>query len=138
MTTQDRIKSLHDLYCRLTGMTIPLTMPRIYQWEFWLSKGFEEKDLYSVIRMLNVKISQGIKTITCLKFHYLIGNIDWFEEDLAEANALKRRPPPETPRQEILRATGRPKPEEDTCRTAAQVLDGIRAFEQFKALRNTL
>lgn len=133
----DAITKLHEKYCGLTGLRVPLTLGRIWNWEQWCLKGYSEADLEVTIQFLQQKIKANRKTISCLKFSNLIGNTEWFDEDLAEARAIARQPRT-TPREKILQATGRKEPEKVTCRSAADVLAGIRAFEEFKALRGAL
>jgi len=125
MLTQDEIKHLHDDYCRLSGLTVPLTMQRIMAWEQWGVHNFTKEDLRLVIKALQAKIFQHRKTITCLKFSTLIQNTEWFSEDLAEAKALNRVRRPDPERQKVLAATCRvvDKPNENPTMTAAQIME---------------
>lgn len=128
-----KIPELHAIYERMTGLEVPLTLQRNFQWEAWLVNEWTEDDLRLVVEVLRRKIKAGHKTLSCLRFSTLIGNTEWFAEDLAEAKALARRPQEDRGRSEALRATGRPSaPEPAPARKAGDVLAAGRAFAEFK------
>ena len=63
----------------------------------------------------------------------------FFSKDLAETRALARRPRIDSSRAEALRATGRPSAEPPPgARSAADIIAGEKAFEQFRNLKNSL
>lgn len=138
MITQNQIQELHRNYCSLTGITIPLTMQRIYQWEAWGVSGWTRDDLALVIRHLKEKIRRGQKTISCLRFGYLIGNTEWFGEDLGEAQAVAKNQVRHTPRESVLRATCRETQMPDKVRTAEQIMAGNEALKALLQLRASL
>lgn len=135
---QDQIQQLHQLYQQLTGLSVPLTMGRIFTWEAWGSSGYTSEDLRVVVSFLRGKIKGGRKTIACLRFSTFIGNPDFFGEDLAEARAVGRHTPMPEAKEEVLRATGRPTEPEPKCRSAAEILAAEKAFEAFRALKESL
>lgn len=138
MINQSQIEHLHSSYCTLTGISIPLTMQRIYQWEAWGACGYSEKDLAAVVKLLKEKIRRQRKTISCLRFSCLIGNTEWFGEDLGEVQANNRGPVRCADRESVLKSTGRIEQVKDTVRSAADILAGMKAFEEFRALKEAL
>lgn len=93
---QERIETLHGIYTRQTGQTVRLDMQRIFTWEAWLAKGFSNADLFDLIRHLRDEIRKGNRSPAALKFTNLVGNADFFEEDLALLRASTRPRPPAT------------------------------------------
>jgi len=122
----------------MTGLEVPLTMQRMFMWERWLHEKLTIDDLQLVIEVLRRKIKAGKKTLACLKFTNLIGNTEFFTEDLAEARQLARLPKVDEERASVLRATGRPTYHDKPARTAAQVLADQEAFKAFRAFKETL
>ncbi|MCE5278877.1 MAG: hypothetical protein LLG03_12715 [Planctomycetaceae bacterium] len=136
------IPQLHALYVTLTGMDIRLDPSREYDWFQWTQAGFTADDL----QLLVAEIKRGIRDQTrrpaALKFRNLIGDLQRFEEDLAEARARARAFRPDPARASVLRSTGRPaadaSPAPAPARTAEQILADNKAFEQFRSLKNKL
>jgi hypothetical protein len=133
------IRSVHTLYEDLTQIQVILSMEKVFKWREWLARGYTHDDLRSVVMMLQAKIKSGQKTFTCLNFRNLIGNLEWFDEDLGEARALARMPKP-TARDKILEQTGRPKQMGlgDTVQSAESVMKGNAALAELLKLRDSL
>lgn len=139
MTISDHsIQDLHSIYCRMTGLQVALTLGRMFQWERWILRQWTADDLRLAIEVTRRKIKKGECTFARLRFPEFIGNDEKFEEYLAEARAINRQHEQrETPKEKILRETGRPK-ERQTDRPIGDVLAGLKALEQFRALKDTL
>lgn len=135
------IKAMHNAYQQFTGLSLPLTMQRVSAWREFLAMGYGADDLKVTVSMLQSKINSGAKTLTCLRFGNLIGNLEWFSEDCAEAKAIARTPKVNHGLNQVLRATGRPTKQEEvkvTVRSAADIIAAEKAFEQFRALKDAL
>lgn len=93
-----QIPELHALYGQLTGHVIAMNMDRERTWAEWLryrrDTPFTADDLRAVITHLQAGIKAERRQPASLKFRNLIGQPDFFEEDLAEARAVKRPRPP--------------------------------------------
>lgn len=140
MTTIEQIKSLHSLFCELTGRPVVLDLQgyREHQWHDWLRFGFTPDDVRLVVKYLKAKVNKGERNEGCLKFNNLIGNPLGFEEDLHQARAEVRIPKANHGLNQVLRATGRPTKQEEvkvTVRTPEQVLAESQAFQKFKQWR---
>lgn len=126
-----KLQALHDCYCRCTGLTMGF---RLLAWQAFSAK-FTVEDLSLVIRHLKRKLS-GDRLRTALKFHYLIENLEYFEEDLAEARALARVPAPRPNRESMLRATGRDaQPATPPARSTAEIIASENALRQLLRVR---
>lgn len=136
ITSTPQIQSIHALYCALTGYSLPMDFYRESVWHQWFKAGLTEDDLRLLIRHHQDQAKQG-RPARSLVFRNMIVQVDYAQEDLAMIKALGRTAPV-TERQRILKASGRPEPEKDTARSAGQVLAGMTAFEQFKALKDQL
>lgn len=136
---QTRIHKLHALYIALTGLDVRLDMARENDWVIWLRMGGDEAGLPIVIAHIRRGIKENKRNHGALKFRNLIGQPDYYEEDLAEAKAMARNAHHPTPKTDILQATGRP-PAEPTRppRTAGEILEGQKAFEEFRKLKGKL
>ena len=119
--TQENFQPLHDRYCSLTGRDLTLTMAVHFQWQVWVSKGYTASDLALVVAHIKKLIAKDRRRPESLRFHNLIGDTERFNEDLAEARALARVTPP-TARDRVLAQTGRPAPERNTAKSAAQIM----------------
>lgn len=142
------IAELHTVFERLTGQQIELNAFREQQWCVWLgyrrSQPFTTADLTAVIVWLKNQIRKGERRPAALKFSNLVGNPDYFEEDLELARAqLRVRPLP--PRQIT---TSQPDgstvqrrmpgdPAADTSRSAGKVIESA-AFKEFCKLKEQL
>jgi hypothetical protein len=101
------IRELHERYKMLTGLVVPLDMHREYLWMEFLRRGLTGQDLAVVVRAIRRGVAEGSRNRGALRFHNLIGQIDYFEEELAEAASQTRKSEVRSPKSEILRATGR-------------------------------
>lgn len=133
-------KRLHDLYVTLTGFEIRWGVDRLYPWELFALR-FGEDDLRLVIKWIKGRHATG-KPARSLTFRSLIsgpGSLDYFEEDLCQAKAeLRTRKQQGDPnRRAVLAATGRPAADRP-ARSAAEIAAGMREFEKFKALKESL
>ena len=131
------IANLHHCYRTLTGFDIRIDYERERAWFEWAKRGNTQESLILVVKHLKKLIKKGERNPACLKFHNLIGQPDYFEEDLALAKAMLRLPTPTPNRDAALRATGRTEEPKANTRTAAQVVNS-EAFKAFVALRKTL
>jgi hypothetical protein len=91
------IRDWHALYESLTGLHISLdNFTRIDTWRTFIGfrkPPFTHDDLRVVVkRIKHLQLHANSKR--SLKFHSLIGQPDYFEEDLAEARAMLRPRPP--------------------------------------------
>lgn len=95
--TIHKIRALHALYVQLTGQPISLRMDRERTWFDWLAyrqPEFTAEDLRAVVLHLKAGIKDQKRNLGALKFSNLIGQPDYFEEDLALATAHARPRPP--------------------------------------------
>ena len=93
------IREMHNAYERLTGAQLTLNWPRLDQWRVFLSyrnPPFSTDDLRIVVAHIRKGVSEQRRNMGALKFHNLIGQPDYFEEDLNEARALSRPKPSAT------------------------------------------
>lgn len=121
MTTQAQIAQLHAQFCLLVPESrCVLNMARERDWFDWRKhrpdEPFTEADLRAVVKYRRGLIAQGRQFDACLKFGYLIGRPDRFEEDLAMVRAA---PKPKTDREAVLEASGRPARPEQPPKMAA-------------------
>lgn len=140
--TIHKIRELHDVYVKLTGQPITLNMHRESAWFLWLAHRrpeFTADDLRAVITHIKSGIKDQKRNLGALKFSNLIGQPDYFEEDLALATAHARpRPPvehkvsyvtPTSRTERIMPTTGT----EDATKPAAAHVEGC-----LKNLRNAI
>ena len=133
-----KISDLHYEYRRLTGFDLKLDFYRERVWWEWCQKGNDVEELCMVVNYLKDKIKKGERNPGSLRFHNLIGNVDFFEEDLSPARAHARKPKVDHGREAILKSTGRTESHDKPPRTAAQVLADQEAFKAFRAFKETL
>lgn len=134
-------ESLHAEYVRLTGLDVRYTHMHRFYWENWIVNGFTREDLALAVSHLRKKFrNDPIKFAAATRFRNFIGNPECFAEDLAEAKAFQRKPKVDTGKTSVLAATGRSAPEtgKDNYRSVADIIAGEKAFEAFRALKNTL
>ena len=132
------IPTLHKLYCQLTGLILRLDMDRERMWFEWCRRGFTADDLCAVIAHIRQGIKTGKRNPGALKFSNLIGNLDYFEEDLALIRATRRTPRPELGRAAVLRATGRPPAAAPPPAKKVDEILASPAFKKFCELKKTL
>lgn len=135
MPARQQIEALHGLYVRLTGHQVRLDMSREAVWFEWRRRGFTADDLQFVIRELRAAIARGDRNPGALKFSNLIGQPDFFEEDLAALRA-KARPGPPTTRTVRTGDTTRIVADPGTAPRAVPIGDVIAAMRQAAGRRN--
>lgn len=135
---RQQIEALHELYVAQTRHAIFLNPDRERTWFEWLrfrQPPFTADDLRLVIEKLKRGIKDGSRNAGALKFRNLIGQPDYFEEDLAEARAQSRPKPPAMKTVVSRDAQGtaeRRVPSdgtEDTTRSAGEVLANIQKLK---------
>lgn len=137
--TKLTIIELNTRYIHCTGLksTLDLAGFREHQWFCWWNYAdphWTREDLELVINYIRnqIRLERGF-SINSLAFSRLIGDPPRFEELLGIAKA-EARIKPTTPRQEMLKANGRPEPEPDTVRTPAQVMsESLKMASMLKA-----
>lgn len=141
MTDETPLASeLHAVYCGLTGLTVPLSIQRIFAWSAW-SKEFNANDLKMVVGWLQSQIKSKRKWPSCLLFSRLIADREEFGEYLSMARAESRRSREPMDFKRVLVATGRQGREQPVMvnvKTPAQILAASKAFEEFRALKHIL
>jgi hypothetical protein len=108
MTTDQQIADLHAAYSSMTGFHLLCHTGRVAEWHIWMKRGWNRTDLVLVIRHIQGGIKCGKRNMGALKFSNLVANLDRFEEDLAMARALSRKPIVNANRAGVLEATHRP------------------------------
>jgi hypothetical protein len=140
------ISALHAEYQRLTGQRVALA-GREWTWFEWLKRDLTLDDLRLLIRDKQRRIRARELSPTCLLFRYLIGNLDYAEEDILLLRAKQRIPVPDAGRADVLRATGRPTAEPPPpARKASDVVQKIAsdpaaaaaALEELRKFKNSL
>lgn len=106
-----QVARLHSVYVMTTGQRIALNAARERTWWDWIQfrkeEPFTEADLRAVVAHIRRGIGNGTRNHGALKFRNLIGCPDYFEEDLADAQARSRKPGIDPGRAAALTATGR-------------------------------
>lgn len=132
MTRLDQIQALHSKFNELIPESkCILNMMRERDWWDWLKwrahEPFTEADLELVVEYNRKLIAQKHQFPACMKFSYVVGKPNLFEEDLSMARAQL---PKRTNRDEVLEATGRPSrpetPEKLAGPLAQAALDRLR------------
>lgn len=140
---RERIEKLHLLYVELTGIDIRLTPDREQDWFLWCKAGFKEEDLRVLVAHIRKGIGSGNRNAGALKFRNLIGQVDYFEEDLGMARCELRiaKLKQGGPREQVLRESGRvdgrlaAAPEEP--KKMGEVIES-EAFKEFARLKEKL
>ena len=137
--TRQIIERLHALYIQLTGLSIPLDMQRETMWFEWQRRGHGEQELRDVVAHLRRGIREQRRNMGSLKFRNLIGQPDYFEEDLAEARAARRafQARPQGDKQSVLNATGRDTSPKGTAKTVGEIA-ASEDFKRFVDLKKTI
>lgn len=102
------IRELHRVYQDMSGLIVTLSMSRVEAWRVWKTKGWTPEDLRMVMRMMARKIEEKPRLLRAYRFEYFVGNMERFEEDLAEAQALARTPKRCADHDQVMRTTARP------------------------------
>ena len=129
---------MHNLYQELTGLSLPWTMQMLFPWEKFCLR-FTDDDLRLTIRFIKDEKRKG-NPVRSFNFRTFISgpdSLNFFAEDLAQARAYARIPPV-TPRDKILAASGRSKPDRENVRTPDQVIAAAEAFKKFREYAKTL
>ena len=132
------IANLHHQYKMMTGLDLRLDFERERQWWEWCKRGNTVDDLILVVNYLKKAVYKKERNPGCLKFHNLIGNADYFDEDKALCKALSRQPRVDHGKEDVLRATGRPTQAQPTARSAEDIMKGEEEFKKLVALKNSL
>jgi len=137
--TRKRIEDLHQIYCQVTGLIIPLDMQRETIWFEWQRRGHGAPELREVVAHLRRGIREQKRNPGALKFRNLIGMPDYFEEDLAEARAARRafQARPQGQLAGVLKATGRDAQPKGEAKSIGEIVESD-AFQQFKQFRSAL
>ena len=109
MKKLDQIQLLHNRFNELVPESkCILNMMRERDWWDWLKwrehQPFTEDDLLAVVLFRRKLISERHQFMASLRFSYLVGRPNLFEEDLAMAKAQPRK---RTDRDAVVEATGR-------------------------------
>jgi hypothetical protein len=118
-------------------------MSREHEWWQWLKwradEPFNATDLATVVNYRRKLIAAKSQFPACLKFSYLVGRPDLFEEDLSMARAA---PKPKSDRDSVLEASGRTTEKEKPVKTAgplsASVLNRAQFLDSMRKLRDSL
>jgi hypothetical protein len=134
--TLPEIQALHALFCRLLPESAcVLNQYREHEWFEWHrwrpDQPFTLEDLAAVVSFRRALIASKRQFQACLRFSYMIGRPDLFEEDLGLSRAV---PKPPTDRDRVLAASGRPvykdKPAKMAEPLVAAALNRLRASVQ--------
>ncbi len=128
---------IHRVYQTITNRDIPCTMQMHFQWSAWKAQGWTVDDLRLVVQHIKEMIRQDRRRPESLRFHNLIGNTERFNEDISEARSLARIRP-ETPKDRILKASGRPMDIPDNVQTAGQVHQRTKLAAMLREFREGL
>lgn len=125
------LERLHADYVKFTGLDIRLTATRESTWAEWLRfrrhDPFTSEDLELVVKYLKKEIKAGHRFPPSLFFNKLIGNPDYFEEDLAMAKVKARKPKVDRGKAAVLKATGRdPNPPSGKTVSVGEVIAAMR------------
>ncbi len=132
--TNEDITKIHSAYKALTGVEAELTMTARFIWEAFLVR-YSEPDLACTIRYLKMRIKEKRREVESLGMRNLVANLDYFAETLAMARAEMRNSRTETPRESILRATGRPTQPEKPAQPVNQILERTKLAAALKEWR---
>jgi hypothetical protein len=114
----EQIKSLHAAFNQLVPESeCVLNMNRESTWYAWIKwrgqeHAFTAEDLAMVVVFTRAQIKSRQAFPAQLRFSYLVGNPDYFEESLSMAKHAKRHARDNSDRASVLRATGRTPPRE--------------------------
>lgn len=121
------VQSWHYCYRQASGEEVNLNMMREHMWFNFLQymkqnrPDFTQDDLKAVIILRKRRQKERAHDFQSIKFDKIVGCPDHVEQDISEARG-KRRIEPTTPRQSILRATGRPEHKEQPAKSAAEIM----------------
>lgn len=139
-----KIAHLHQTFCTIVPESqCTFNMAREHDWWNWLKwrpeQPFAPTDLARVVSYRRKLITAKSQFPACLKFSYLIGRPDLFEEDLSMALAA---PKPKSDRDKVLEASGRipepTKPPKEAGALAKSVLNRSQFLASMRQLRESL
>lgn len=129
-----RLKSLHALYCSLTGRDVRFDWRALELWQLWAAQGWTEEDLILVVNFIKRKIQARKRNPESFRL-YNLADLGRFEDDLVDARNEARKPK-YSPRAAVLKASGRPGgPPPPPAKTAAQIMAESKALEDFQKWR---
>lgn len=140
MKTYDQVKETHLLYCKLTGLNLPLQMNQLWAWEKFCLR-FTDDDLRLVIRFIRDKLRdrKPARSFTFRNFIAGPNSLDFFDEDLQEARARYKFKPIDSGKVSVLKASGRAVPEQRTVMPVVQVMEQHALMSQMlKGFAETL
>jgi len=127
------VEELHETYTRESGLVVTCTMFRLLAWDTFIHRKFTREHLITVCRHLQKQIKAGRRSIGCLAFHVVVCDLDFFEEQLAEANALARKPQFSPGKAQVLRDTQRPaEPQQEPPQSAATLIERLKLSKQLR------
>lgn len=140
MSTADKLRSLHETYCRLTGLELRFGFEAESIWFSWQRDGYTEDDLVVTIAYVQRLYCKQPRILApCLRLHKLIGDLLNFGEYLAEARKIVRVREEHSAKESVLRATGRATvPETKPARSAGDILKAEQAFRELLQMKNSL
>ncbi len=126
-------ETLNNTYVRESGMESKPFLSKEFAWANWSRCGFVESELVETLHYLRREVKANRRKPACMSFRTLIEQPENFEHEysLAKEERLRRKPP-ESPRQAILRATGRPEQHETPPNPVKSILEGA-ALKEFMA-----
>lgn len=135
MSTADQLRSLHETYCRLTGLEIRFGFECESIWFSWQRDGYTEDDLKITIAYIQRLYCKQPRILApCLRIHKLIGDLLNFSEMLAEARKVVRVKEENANKASVLRGTGRATEEVKEAVKVSRILESpaFRAFVKLK------
>lgn len=94
--TISKVQAFHQLYCQLTGQTLPLHSHRQRMWAELVRAGYTLDDLKHLVGYLQREIRAGRRNVGALKLSNLL-QPDRFEEDLQISRVRLSSPPTARP-----------------------------------------
>jgi len=127
------VEQLHETYCSETGLEVPCTMFRLLAWDSFIHRNHNRDQLITVCRHLQKQVKNGRRSIGCLAFHLIVCDLEFFEEQLAEANALARKPQYSPGKAQVLRDSQRlPDPPPPQEQSAATLIERLKLSKQLR------
>lgn len=133
-----RIRLLHATLCRASGRAEPLTMQKIFAWESWLSQGWTEADLQMVVKAVRQKVDRRERQESALTFRRIIGDVEFFGEELAACRARAREHRIPIHKAQVLACTGRSVEIDHPAKPVGDVMRGNAALAELLKVRDAL
>lgn len=125
------IERLNACYEKHSGMISDMRVNHFEKQRFWFEfqKRFTELQLVTVLKFIHSELQRpgSKRTRSGLKLSHLIGNLSNFEYEWSLAKEPALRFPEETPRDKILRQTGRPVMLNSEPKMAPEIVAGLLA-----------